>query len=100
MSEIRIQRLHCVDGDQDDLGWYAKGHHDEKAFREALEAHFWLTDLDGNRVRFKHPCEADETRCTFVQQWWRNAFGRFVATSPEARGAFAVTALLTPEAET
>lgn len=98
MSEIQIRRLHCVDGDQDDLGWYAKGHHDEKAFRDALEASFWLNTPTG-RERYKHPSEADETRCRFVQQWWINAFGRFRQVTPKARGAFPVTALLTPEAE-
>lgn len=99
VSTIQIQRLHALDGDQDDLGWYAKGHHEEAAFRAALEESFWLTNLDGVRVRFKHSCEADETECRFVQQWWRNAFGRFVATAAHARGAFPVTAMLTPEAE-
>jgi hypothetical protein len=99
MSDIHIKRLHSLDGDYDDLGWYAKGHHDEKAFREALEESFWLTNAEGERERFKHPSEADETRCRFIQQWWINAFGRFRTATPKARGAFPVTALVTPEAE-
>lgn len=100
MSEIQIQRLHCIDGDQEDLGWYAKGHHEETAFREALEESFWYTcPNDGTRKRIKHPSEADETQCRFVTTWWRVSFGRqFREAAPHARGAFQVTAMLTPEA--
>lgn len=102
MSDIKIQRLHALDGDHDDLGWYAKGHHEEADFRKALEESFWLTGPNG-RERYKHPCEADETECRFVQTWWRNVpHGdgmRFQAATPRTMGAYAVTAMLTPDTE-
>jgi hypothetical protein len=94
----QIERLHDADGDYDDLGWYAKGHHSEADFRAALEAYFWRPTPTGSE-RYKHPCEADETECTYFQGWWRVAFGRLQTTAPHARGAFPVTALLTDNAE-
>lgn len=101
MDELKIERLHAADGDHDDLGWYSKGHHGEAAFRAALDETFWYTDpRDGQRKRDKHPCEADETRCEFVQTWWRVVGGnRFHSAVPNSRGAFKVTAMLVPEAE-
>lgn len=96
--ELRIERLHAADGDHDDLGWYSKGHHQEADFRAALEESFWIRRPDGTSERFKHPSEVeDETKCRFVQQWWRITPHRILEASPNARGAFPVTAMLSPE---
>lgn len=91
---LSIERLHSSDGDYDDLGWYSKGHHDEARFRSRLAAML---------AEHRHPSEADETRCHFVHAWWRNvptADGmRLQTAAPKSRGAYPVTAMLTPEAE-
>lgn len=91
-APLLIERLHALDGDHDDLGWYSRGHHSEKAFRAAL----------AERTQ-RHPCEAAEAECRFVQGWWRKVprgdGAQFHAARPGSRGAFPVTALLLPGSE-
>lgn len=88
---LDVVRLHSLDGDYDDLGWYSKGHHSEEEFRKVLTER--LAD-------YRHECEADETKCTFYVGWWRVAANRrFIRATPRAPFSFPVTALLTDEAE-
>ena len=88
---LKVERIHALD-DDDDLGWYSKGHHPESEFREAL-----------SRREYRHLCEADESECHFSQTYWRKVprgdgsqFYESVAGKP---GAFPVTVLAVLDAK-
>jgi hypothetical protein len=91
LPSLVIERIHSLNGDDDDLGWYARGHHDEAAFRAALK-------VQADR----HPCEAEESRCEFRHTHWRKVPRgdgmQFHEARPNTPGAFAVTVLAVPEA--
>lgn len=96
--KIDVERLHCAGGDDDDLGYYAKGHHSGADMRTAVVAQY------GDEER-RHSCAADPNACAFYQGWWRKVpRGRggsyqFHAAKQGTPGAFAVTALLTEYAQ-
>lgn len=87
---IDVERLHSLGGDDDDLGYWTKGHHAEEDVRAAVDAAY------GDR---QHSCAADPAQCQWGQGWWRkvprgDAF-QFHSAKKGAPGAFAVTFLLT-----
>lgn len=94
-DDLMPTRLHSLDGDHDDLGYWTRGHHSEADMRAAV--------LEGYPEHDRHPCAANPGECTYVVAWWRRVptsdGSRFVDAAQGARGAFPVTALLTLEAE-
>lgn len=91
---IDVKRLHALGGDDDDLGYWAKGHHAEEDIRDAVGA------VHGDR---RHSCAADPAACQWGQGWWRKVprGDSFQLHSARAGspGAFPVTFLLTERAE-
>lgn len=94
-TDMNVERLHCAGGDDDDIGYWALGHHTEEAIRAAV----------GERYppEFRHTYAADPSVCTYFMGWWRKVphydGARFYRAAAGARGAFRVTALLVPTAE-
>lgn len=90
---IDVERLHALGGDDDDLGYWAKGHYPESDIRAAVGAVY------GDR---RHSCAADPALCSFGHGWWRkvprgDSF-QFHVAKQGAPGAFPVTFLLTKHA--
>lgn len=96
MSTIDVERLHALGGDDNDLGFWAKGHHSEADMRAAVITSY------GER---HNSCVADPAECSWSQQWWRKvpraggAEFQFHSAKAGTPGAFPVTALLTEQAD-
>lgn len=94
-NELNPTRLHSLDGDYADIGYWTRGHHSEVDMRAAVSAAYPDDD--------RHPSAANPRQCTYVTAYWRRVpsvdGSRFVDARAGARGAFPVTALLTLEAE-
>lgn len=91
-NELNPTRLHCLDGDDDDVGYWSRGHHSEEAMRLAVASAYPPDE--------RHPNAADPAQCAYFMGWWRRVprgdGGQFHRAVAGSRGAFQVTALLVP----
>lgn len=93
--ELNPTRLHALDGDHDDVGYWSRGHHAEADIRRVVG--------EAYPPETRHPCAADPSTCVYFMGWWRSVpcgdVSRFYRAKVGDRGSFPVTALLTPEAD-
>jgi hypothetical protein len=93
--ELSPTRLHSMDGDHEDVGYWSRGHHPEEAMRKATDETY--------PVDARHSCAADPTACVYFMGWWRKVprggGSQFYRANVGDRGAFPVTALLTANAD-
>jgi hypothetical protein len=94
-NELSPTRLHALDGDHDDVGYWSRGHHAEDAMRAAVAQAY--------PPETRHTCAAEPDGCSYFRGWWRRVprgdGAQFYRAKEGDRGVFAVTALLTPEAQ-
>lgn len=94
-NDLNPTRLHALDGDHEDVGYWSRGHHSEDAMRAEVAKAY----PDGER----HSCAADPDLCVYFMGYWRKVprgdGSQFYRAKAGDRGAFPVTALLAASAE-